>query len=156
MSLGTRSRTPSHAPPRTLQALSGRLVPVVHEDCGGVGDFQQRIEADLHRDGYPDAGGRILDAGAVRQEGFLLAQREEEALEVLLNHFLNPNSTSQTQTHSRLYSALKGAGTFYFTRVGHFIHGLLPSGHAQSSVETKCQRPDPAQRIGKVCRRSNA
>ena len=42
----------------------------MHEDCGGVGDFQQRVEADLHGDGHPDVGGRVLDAGAMRQEGF--------------------------------------------------------------------------------------
>jgi hypothetical protein len=38
-----------------------------------LGDFQQRVEADLHRDGYSDAGGGVLDADAVRQEGFCQA-----------------------------------------------------------------------------------
>ena len=48
---------------------------------GGVGDFQQRVEADLHRDGHPDAGGRPLDAGAVREEGFQRTAGESELAE---------------------------------------------------------------------------
>jgi hypothetical protein len=44
--------------------------PAMHEICDGAEHIHPRVEADLHGDGHPDVGGRVLDAGAMRQEGF--------------------------------------------------------------------------------------
>lgn len=53
-------------------------VPAMHEVCGGAEPIHPRVETDLHGDGHPDAGGRVLNAGAVRQEGFQITAVESK------------------------------------------------------------------------------